>query len=81
MGDYKNPTIADEDNLHNASLALKDTKIFQHSFAQLVPQKKAFYYLDPPYHKTFEKYNGNGFGEEGHKKLSEFWKGYFMVSN
>ncbi|MCZ6677700.1 MAG: DNA adenine methylase [Candidatus Poribacteria bacterium] len=87
MGDYKNPPIVDEENLRNASQVLQNTEVAQHDFTQLPIQKKHFYYIDPPYHKTYDGYNGGGFGTQEHEKLAEYCKeidnkgGYFMVSN
>lgn len=87
MGDYKNPNIIDEDNLHNASKVLKDVDIQQHGFEHAKVYKNDFYYIDPPYHKTYSGYDGSGFGDEEHIKLAEFCKkidkkgGYFMLSN
>ena len=87
MGDYKNPLILDEENLRNASKLLQSADITQHSFEQTKIHKGDFYYIDPPYHETYDGYNGNGFGDEMHTKLAEFCRkidakgGYFMVSN
>lgn len=87
MGDYKDPPIVDEKNLKNCSQALRGAEIAQHDFTQLKPQKGYFYYIDPPYHQTYDGYNGDGFGDEKHKALVVFCKeidnkkGFFMVSN
>lgn len=87
MGDYKNPTIVDEENLRNCSKVLQNTDIFQENFEQIKPLKNDFYYLDPPYHQTYDGYNGDGFGDKEHTKLADFCHkidrkgGYFMLSN
>jgi len=87
MGSYKNPNILDEETLSNCSKVLKNTKISQHGFEQVKIKKGAFYYIDPPYHKTYSQYDGSGFGEKEHIKLADFCKkidkkgGYFMLSN
>ena len=87
MGDYKNPLILDQENLHNASKLLQTADITQHSFEQTKIYKGDFYYIDPPYHETYDGYNGNGFGNEMHTKLAEFCRkldakgGLFMLSN
>jgi DNA adenine methylase len=87
MGDYKDPTILDETTLRNDSKLLQGVTITQHSFTQIKPKKGAFYYLDPPYHKTYNGYDGGGFGDEEHIKLAELCHkihragGYFMLSN
>ena len=59
-------------------------------YAELVKEfdgKDTFFYLDPPYHKTYDGYNGNGFYDDEHKKLAEFCQeinnahASFMLSN
>jgi DNA adenine methylase len=87
MGDYKDPAILDEENLHNASKVLQSADISQHSFDQTKILKNDFYYLDPPYHETYEGYSSGGFGDQEHQQLAEFCHavhkkgGYFMLSN
>jgi len=87
MGDYKNPLIADEENLRNVSKVLKDVDIEQYGFEHAKIHKNDFYYIDPPYHQTYSGYDGSGFGDDEHIKLAEFCKkidkkgGYFMLSN
>lgn len=87
MGDYKNPLIVDEKNLLACSQVLQTAEIRQQSFEQIKPSGNHFYYLDPPYHETYDGYNGNGFGDEEHRKLADFCRkidkvgGYFMLSN
>ena len=87
MGDYENPTILDETNLRSVSKALQGVSIEHKSFEEIVPEKGKFYYLDPPYHKTYAGYNGNGFGDENHEELAKKCRdidavgGYFMLSN
>jgi len=87
MGEYKNPKIVDEENLHNVSKVLKDVDIQQYGFEHAKVYKNDFYYIDPPYHQTYSGYDGSGFGDDEHIKLAEFCKkidkkgGYFMLSN
>lgn len=87
IGDYKNPAILDEENLRNCSKVLQGADIKQHSFTQEEAIKGDFYYLDPPYHETYDGYSGSGFGDEEHKKLADFCReidkkgGFFMLSN
>ncbi len=87
MGDYKEPAILDEENLRNASKVLKAAHIEQHGFSHEEIYKNDFYYLDPPYHETYEGYSSGGFGDKEHTDLAEFCKkidkkgGYFMLSN
>jgi len=56
IGSYASPTILDEDNLRLASKALQGVEIIQHVFSQVKIESKNFYYLDPPYHKTYDGY-------------------------
>lgn len=87
MGNYVAPPILDEENLRNCSLVLQSDDIVQQSFNQITPSKNGFYYLDPPYHKTFDGYGAGGFGDEEHKALAYFCHkidakgGKFMLSN
>lgn len=87
IGDYKNPPILDEPNLRACSAALQGVEIEQKPFTQIVPLKGDFYYLDPPYHETYEGYSAHGFGDAEHTALAAFCKkinekgGYFMLSN
>lgn len=87
IGDYKNPPILDEDNLRACSSVLQGVSIEQMPFTQIDPLKGDFFYLDPPYHETYEGYSAHGFGDDEHTKLAAFCKkidergGYFMLSN
>jgi len=87
MGDYKNPAIVDEENLLAVSASLKNTEIMQQDFSQIKPVKGGFYYIDPPYHTTYDGYDGKDFGDTEHIRLADFCRiidkvgGYFMVSN
>lgn len=87
MGDYKDPLIVDEENLENCSRVLQGVEITQHSFAQRKVKAGDFYYLDPPYHKTYTGYDGSGFGDQEHEALAAYCDGInsagglFMLSN
>jgi DNA adenine methylase len=87
MGSYDEPTILDEENLRSCAKALQGTEIKQHPFWQTPIQKGDFYYLDPPYHKTFSSFDSSGFNDTDHEKLAAFCMEldkagcYFMVSN
>lgn len=87
IGDYKDTVLFDEDVLRADSSALQGITITQHEFSQMPVVREDFYYLDPPYHKTFDGYNGNGFADSEHEKLAAFCreihaaKAYFMLSN
>jgi DNA adenine methylase len=87
MGSYTDPAILDEENLRAASRELGTAEIKQHSFEHLPIRARNFYYLDPPYHKTFSSYDGSGFGDTDHEKLAAFCAKlhaagcFFMLSN
>lgn len=87
MGSYSDPTILDEGNLRVCSKALQGVQIKQQSFAQVPIEKGSFYYLDPPYHKTFSSFDSSGFDDDDHEKLATFCGEldkagcFFMVSN
>lgn len=87
MGNYTNPTILDWENLQNCSKILQTATIEQHTFNQDKIVKDDFYYLDPPYHETYESYSSGGFGDDKHIELAEYCKkidqkgGFFMLSN
>lgn len=87
IGDYKDPPILDEDNLRACSLMLQTADIEQKPFTLINPHKGDFFYLDPPYHETYEGYSPHGFGDTEHEKLAAFCKeidrkgGFFMLSN
>jgi len=86
-GSYKDPIIFEEEVLRNDSKLLQGVELFQHPFHQIPVVREDFYYLDPPYHKTYSQYDGSGFGDDEHKKLAAFCKelddakAYFMLSN
>lgn len=87
IGTMGNSAILDECLLRAASAALKNADIINTSFEKVVPLSNGFYYLDPPYHKTYTDYVAGGFGEDMHEKLAEYCgqidrvRGYFMLSN
>ncbi|MDO8462726.1 MAG: DNA adenine methylase [bacterium] len=87
MGKYTNPPILDEDTLRADHAVLQGTKIVCQSFSSIRPKQQAFYYLDPPYHATYDGYNGSGFNDDKHRELAAMCRkidekgGYFMLSN
>jgi DNA adenine methylase len=87
MGDYAAPPIVDEENLRAVSNVLSGVTILQQTFSDIKPRAGDFYYLDPPYHQTYNGYDGSGFGDEGQEALAEWCRkiddsdGYFMESN
>lgn len=87
MGSYTAPKILDEGNLRACSKALQGIVIDQRPFWQTAVEKRNFYYLDPPYHKTFSSFDSIGFDDKDHERLSVFCREldaagcYFMLSN
>ena len=91
MGSYKNPDIANQNNIICAHKALQGVEIRYQDFAQINPQRGDFVYFDPPYHPTsensFVSYVNNGFAIEDQIRLNEFVKKLhkknvkFMLSN
>lgn len=72
MGSYQNPLILDESNLRQVSQVLANTDIAFHDFKETPIKKHAFYYLDPPYYRTFSNYAKDGFDKNDHKRLARF---------
>ncbi len=87
MGSYKNPAILDEGNLRRVSKLLQGVEVVQQPFTKISPKEGDFFYLDPPYHKTYSQYSDGGFGDEEHIKLATMCRkidaagAYFMLSN
>jgi len=87
IGSYTDPTILDEENLRAASKSLHGVEITQHVFSQVPVESGNFYYLDPPYHKTFDGYDSSRFGDRDHESLAAFCRAledrrcFFMLSN
>ncbi len=92
-GNYKNPSIFDENEINQISTLLNKynvtftyqsfEKVFDYKF-----KKTDFIYFDPPYvpenSTSFVTYNEDGFNEEKHKKLFESIKKLnckFILSN
>lgn len=87
IGSYDDPAILDEPNLRLASSALQAATIKQHSFFQVPIEERGFYYMDPPYHRTYDGYDSSRFGDADHQQLADFCRSldkagaFFMVSN
>jgi len=94
FGDYKNPTICDEDNLLNVSGVLQKAEIFQGDFetSDNFINKKTFVYLDPPYRPlsptaSFTSYSKEDFNEQEQIRLARFCRrinrkgARFLLSN
>ena len=86
-GKYKNPNIVDEENLLNISKLFENVIIGDQPFYKTKIEKGSFYYLDPPYHKTYDQYDENKFDIKDHISLGEYCSklnkagALFMVSN
>jgi len=87
IGKYSNPAILDEENLRNVSALLQSATIENNSFTEAEIVEGDFYYLDPPYHETYDGYHGSRFADDTHEKLAAFCKladktgAFFMLSN
>lgn len=94
FGDYKNPTICDEDNLRNVSALLQEAEI---TCGDFIDSKKyidnhTFVYFDPPYRPlsptaSFTSYSKDSFSEQEQIKLAKFCRqihskgAKFLLSN
>lgn len=79
MGAYKNPTICDEENLHNVSQALKNVNIVcgDYTISKDFIDKNTFVYIDPPYRpisetSSFTSYNTDCFDDYEQIRLAKF---------
>jgi DNA adenine methylase len=78
FGQYKNPTIYDEDNLRRISKLLKNTIILNQDFEKTIEnaEKEDFIYFDPPYApisntSDFTSYTKMDFGIDEQKRLAK----------
>ncbi|MBA7582662.1 Modification methylase DpnIIA [subsurface metagenome] len=94
FGDYKNPTICDEENLRNVSTLLQKAKIICGDFtdSQRYIDNHTFVYFDPPYRPlsataSFTSYSKDSFLEQDQIKLAKFCRqiprrgAKFLLSN
>jgi len=77
-GDYKNPTIADPENIQACSTALGHVKILSEDFEEAVKGAgpEDVIYFDPPYVEVsrtanFTSYTSSGFSMEDQRRLAE----------
>jgi DNA adenine methylase len=89
-GNYKNPSILDEEYLGEISELIKDVEFSIQSFSTVLDEivENDFVYLDPPYaplnSKSFVGYTSSGFPKEMHTSLFEkchALKSKFLLSN
>jgi len=94
FGDYKNPTICDEENLRGVSTLLQKAKIICGDFtdSEKYIDNRTFVYFDPPYRPlsataSFTSYSKDSFSEQDQIKLAKFCKkihgreAKFLLSN
>jgi len=94
FGRYKNPTICNEDNLIQSSLALKNTKVEVGDFSKTsrLAKNGTLVYLDPPYRplnttSSFTSYAKDGFSDKDQCRLADYYQkmsdkgAYLMLSN
>ncbi len=94
FGDYKNPTICQEENLRNVVEVLQNAEIICGDFeeSKTYINNHTFVYLDPPYRPlsptaSFTSYSKDSFSEKDQLRLAEFCKrvdgkgARFLLSN
>lgn len=75
FGNYKNPTILNEEHIKSVSVLIKDVIFTNCSFSDSLPKAISddFVYLDPPYapecDTSFVSYTPDGFNQENHTML------------
>ena len=80
-GDYKKPSVCDEENLRAASALLARATIKKADFAQVLTDVKpaSFIYFDPPYRPLsttahFTAYNKSAFTDQQQEQLADIYR-------
>lgn len=94
VGDYKNPSIFNEQMIYQASKLLKDVELIVMNFDKILDfaKKMDFVYLDPPYvpvsrTSNFTSYSKDDFSVESQRKLAQVFRAldsqgcFVMLSN
>ena len=75
VGNYRNPSICDEENLRACHRALQGVDVRMRDFRELDAGAGDFVYFDPPYapldSTSFTSYAKNGFGSDDQQKLRD----------
>ena len=81
MGNYRNPTICDGENLKELSKLLKNVEFKCEDYAESLKyaDENTFIYFDPPYRplnitSSFTSYTKDDFNDEDQKGLGKFYK-------
>lgn len=81
FGDYKNPTLCDENNLRAVHDSLQNVDLYVSSFEKVLElaEKDDFVYFDPPYvplseTANFTSYTKENFGPDDQKKLFQVFR-------
>lgn len=81
MGNYKNPTICDEENLRNLSELIQNVQFQYGDYRRSMEYvtENTFVYFDPPYRPLnvtsgFTSYTKEDFNDENQKELAEFYR-------
>ncbi len=71
MGRYKNPVIADPENIQAVSRALQDVDLWWRPFVRTVPARDDFIYCDPPYDGAYDQYTRLRFDSTAQESLEQ----------